>query len=77
MKKAPILSVPTDPTVPYEDIHYDISDPVTPSLGGSIYTALFMERWTAKSDVFFERPKPDLMRNVAYYTATVESQFET
>lgn len=77
MQKATIQGTSRTRREDFEEIHYDLSGPITPSLGGNVYAAHFMEPTTAVSDVKFLKHKGELANQVRNYVAEVESRFSS
>lgn len=74
MKKAPVRPVEAH-TAPYSEVHFDLSGPMTTSLGGSTYAAHFMEPRTSKTDVIPIARKSDLPAVIMQYIKVVENKF--
>ena len=69
-KKGPIKTATNDAR-PLAEIHFDLSGPMLPSVGGNVYATHFIEPRTAKSDVITINDKGQIKNFVAAYIATV------
>lgn len=74
MKKSPTERA-NNFSKPYSEIHFDISGSLSPSIGGKIYAAHFMEPITAKTYLFTHYKKSELAQVIISSIKMVESHF--
>lgn len=71
MKKSHIYPATFGKADYYQEVHFDISGPLKPSLGGNVFVAHLIDPNTGKSDVFFLKSKLELMDIVQNYIALI------
>ena len=74
LRKAPVRRSGNNPP-PGTEIHYDLSGPFNPSLGGNAYVVHLIEQSTSMKTLYFIRTKDQVCSTVKTYIAYVENHF--
>lgn len=73
--KVPIKGLDLNRREDMEEVYYDPSRPIKPSIGENLYAAHFMEPTNAVSDIKFLNKEDQLAHNGRDYISQVESRF--